>query len=393
MSANNPVFNVLIPTGDQAVLAAGNNVDALAVGQIGVFSAETNLSLNAATIVRERAIYLAVGLDTDADAVQDDIRVSAGNEIQKGGLIGYNLKCYSPAQSHIVDITNITNINCDTAYSIKLEFRGNTQALMNFGSNQFAKPFSIKTDCCGPSCDCPDGDCNAMIGQLIDAINADEDGLVTAEYLDYTNVNPALWAVVAPAGVAAWITANPGLCLGIRLTTVPSAINTYCNIPLKYYKLSNWKVIPTVLEPICDSVITVQQEPAYAEGAGSDIGFLEYDAGGHEGEPGIYRVGESLGTAFDGFQRQSTNAGIYNQLNLYYEQKSVGGWKNYESRLNTVVAVPCTGTNVTLTALTTVLDAYFTQFDALTDDVGQCADCGTTEFTSDIDNVAQDGLG
>jgi hypothetical protein len=392
MSANNPVFQVLIPTGDQAVLAAGSRVTALAVGQIGVFSAETGLSLNAAGVANERAIFLAVGVDEDGDTVMDSIRVSAGQNIQRKGVTDYTLRCYNPERAHIVDITDFSGIQCESSYTFKVEFRGNTQAYQNYGFNQFAKTFSVRTGCCGAGCDCPDGDCNELAELFVNAVNADTDGIVKADYLDFTTT-PGSPVVVAAAGVDAWIVANPGLCLGVRLTSVASKLYAYCNIPLRYYKMRQFKMTVSVLEPLsCKAVTATFQEPSFGEGQGTDIGWLEYEAGGWNGKPGPYRVGELVGTALGEFERFSTNGAIYNQVNLHYMNEVVAGWEQNKSKLNTIIAIPCTnGANVTLTALLTILDAFTDNFDALVDDVALCT-CNTVAFTSAA-SVTTDGIG
>lgn len=391
MSANNPVFQVLIPTGDQGVLAAGNRVTALAVGQIGVFSATTGLSVSAATVVNERAIFLAVGVDEDGDTVLDDIRVSAGQNIQRVNVTDYTLKCYTPSQAHIVDITDFTSVSCETPYSFKVEFRGNSQLYQTYGFNQFAKTFSVRTGCCGSGCDCPGGSCNELAELFVNAVNADTDGLLVADYLDYTTT-PGSPVVVAAVDVDTWIAANPGLCLGVRLTTVASKIFSYCNIPLRYYKMAQFRIIVSLLEPLnCGAVTSDFQDPSFGEGDSKDIAWLEYESGGYKGAPGIYRVGELLGTAFDGFEKFSVNGTKYNQVNLHYSNESVGGWQEYKNKLNTIIAVPCTANNVTLAALLPILDAFTDQFDALAGDLAEC-DCTTVQFTSEIDNVALDGL-
>lgn len=390
MSANNPVFNVLIPTGDQGVLAAGNRPSALAVGQIGVFSYETGLSVSAATVVNERAVYLAVGLDTDGDTVQDDIRQSAGTHISRKGVTDYNLRCYNPAQNHIVDVTNISTVNCEEPYSLKVEFRGNSNQYMNYGFNQFTKTFSVKSACCGPGCDCPSGDCNDLVGQLVDAINADEDGLLSAAYIDYTTT-PGTPAIVSAANVAAWITANPGLCLGIRITCIPTAVKAFCKIPAKYYKMLQFKINVTLLDKLyCQGTVATWQEPSYEEGNANDIGYLEYEANGWEESP--YRVGELAGIPITEFEKLAVTGTAYNQVNLHYMNESVAGWSEHKNKLNTIIAVPCTGSNVTLAALLPILDAFTDNFDALTDDLANC-DCTTVQQVSDIDDVATDGIG
>jgi len=397
MSANNPVFQVLVPLNDQAVLGAGLPVTSLAVGQIGVFSYTTGLSQSAATIVNERAIFLAVGVDENGDGVVDTIATSAGTNIPRAYLDAYSFRCYNPERSHTVDITDFSNINCETTYSVKVEFRGNTQAYEMFGFNQFSKTFSVTTSCCGSGCACPDGDCNELAELLVNAVNADKDGIVLGQYIDYTTT-PGTPIVVPAVDVAAWIAANPGLCLGVRLVTIPSKVYAYCNVPLKYYKNVQFKMLVSLLEPLnCDAVVATFAEPSFGEGQGKDIGWLEYEAGGYNGKPGPYRVGEMLGTAFTNFQRFSTNAGKYNQLNLHYSPESVGGWQEYKNKMNTIVAAQCTtggSANTTFNGLLPILDAFFAVegYEAMDPVLANC-DCEDVVYTSDYNDPTEDGLG
>jgi hypothetical protein len=395
MSANNPVFQVLVPTGDQSVLAAGSDVTALAVGQIGVFSATTNLSQDATTIVNERAIFLAVGVDTTGGSTLNDVATSAGQNIPRNDIDAYSFRCYNPEQPNIIDITDFTNIACETTYSFKVEFRGNSQAYQMYGFNQFSKVFSVTTPCCGPGCDCPSGDCNKLAELLVNAVNADTDKIIFAEYLDYTTT-PGSPVVVAPGAVAAWIAdpANAGKCLGVRVTDIPSKVYTYCNIPLRYYKNVQFLMIVSLIDELsCEAKSTIFQIPSFGEGQGKDIGWLEYEAGGYNGKPGPYRVGELAGTAIGNFQRFSTNAGKYNQLNLHYSPQIVGGWDEYKNKMNTIVAAECTVANKTFSSLLPVLDAFFeTQgFKPLEDAVNKC-DCSSVQFTSAFP-ADENGLG
>lgn len=396
MSANNPVFQVLVPTGNQAVLAAGSDVTALAVGQIGVFSATTNLSQDATTIVNERAIFLAVGVDTAGGSTLNDVATSAGQNIPRNDIDAYSFRCYNPEQPNIIDITDFTNIECETTYSFKVEFRANSQAYQMYGFNQFSKIFSVTTPCCGPGCDCPSGDCNKLAELLVNAVNADTDKIIFAQYLDYTTT-PGSPVVVPAVDVAAWIAANPGKCLGVRITDIPSKVYTYCNIPLRYYKNVQFLMIVSLIDNLsCEATSTIFQIPSFGEGQGKDIGWLEYEAGGYNGKPGPYRVGELAGTAIGNFQRFSTNAGKYNQLNLHYSPQIVGGWDEYKNKMNTIVAAECTtgaNANRTFTTLLPVLDAFFeTQgFKPLAAAVGNC-DCATVQFTDEF-AADENGLG
>jgi hypothetical protein len=393
MSANNPVFQVLVPTGDQDVLAAGSTVTSLAVGQIGVFSATTNLSQDATTIVNERAIYLAVGVDTTGGSTLNDVARSAGQNIPRNDLDAYSFRCYNPEQPNIIDITDFTNVECETTYSFKVEFRANSQAYQMYGFNQFSKVFSVTTPCCGAGCDCPSGDCNKLAELFVNAVNADTDGIVLASYIDYTTT-PGTPIVIAPSAVAAWILLNPGKCLGVRLTSVASKVYTYCNIPLRYYKNVQFLMIVSLIDNLsCEAKTDVFQIPSFGEGQGKDIGWLEYEAGGYNGKPGPYRVGELAGTAIGNFQRFSTNAGKYNQLNLHYSPQIVGGWDEYKNKMNTIVAAECTVANDTFTQLLTVLDAFFgvEGYLPIAAAVANC-DCTTVQFTDEF-AADENGLG
>jgi len=379
MSANNPVFQVLVgQDGDGAVLAAGLPVTDLLtnpLGTFGVFDYETGLSVSAGTVVGKRNIFIATNIDTDADGTADDIIVSAATHIQRSGMTAYSLSCYEAEAPHIVDIYNFSNVNCETTYSFKVEFRGNSQAYQMFGFNQFSKTFSVTTGCCGPDCDCPTGDCNELAQLLVTAVNVDTDGIIKAEFVDYTD--PLLPVVVASDDVAQWIIDNPGACLGVRLTSIPSKVYTYCQIPARYYKMIQFKMITSLLEPLnCGATSVTFQEPAFGNGQGKDIGWLEYEAGGYNGQPGPYRVGELAGIPLGSFRRLSTNSGQYNQVNLMYRNESVGGWEEYKNYINTIIAVPCTAANDLLTDLLPILDAWVvSNFPGLTTPLGDC-DCG-----------------
>lgn len=394
MSANNPVFQVLVPTGDQDVLAAGSTVTSLAVGQIGVFSATTGLSLDATTIVNERAIFLAVGVDTTGGSTLNSVNTSAGQSIPRNDLTDYSFRCYNPEQPNIIDITDFTNVECETTYSFKIEFRGNSQQYQMYGFNQFTKVFSVTTPCCGPGCDCPSGDCNKLAELFVNAVNADKDGIVLANYLDYTTTPGSPVIVTDPA---TWILNHPGKCLGVRLTDIPSKVYTYCNIPLRYYKMVQFLMIVSLIDDLsCEAVATTFQIPSFGEGQGKDIGWLEYEAGGYNGRPGPYRVGEMAGTAIGNFERFSTNAGIYNQLNLHYSPESVGGWAEYKNKMNTIVVAECTtggSANNTFDTLLPVLDAFFESqgFKPLAGALANC-DCATVQFTDEF-AADENGLG
>lgn len=183
MATTNPVFQVLVTKGNLALLAASKKPEELAPGQMGVFDFHTNLSVDGTSIPTSREVYLAVGVDRDGDSVTDDIVTSAGQMIQKENMRNYNVKCYSAAQSKVVELTGF-KAKCETEYGLKIELK-NQLGYRLHGTNQIAKTFLIKTSCCGDSCDtCPEGECNEIASKLTKEINSDSEKILKAEMID-----------------------------------------------------------------------------------------------------------------------------------------------------------------------------------------------------------------
>jgi len=186
MSRNNDVFQVLVPTGNQAILAKDKPIGDLAVGQFGVFSYKDNISVDATSTdlkTRGKNFYLSVGVDIAGGSTLSDIAKSAGTHIQLRNAIAYTLGCYSPAQEKIVEVAGFT-AKCDTEYGIKFEIR-NQQAYRVHGFNQVIKSFVTKSPDCEGCEDCPTGDCVSVVKDLVADINADADGLILAEFIGY----------------------------------------------------------------------------------------------------------------------------------------------------------------------------------------------------------------
>lgn len=161
---NNDVFQVLVADGNQAVLAAGQEVSDLAVGQLGVFDANTHRSISAATSPLPKDFYMAVGTGAG------DFKESAGQHIQRKNISGYTFGAHSAAQPMIVDINNIKG-QCNQDFTIRVEQRNSKIAGIQ-GYNQFSEAFSVRGACCeGCGDDCQDADPNDIAIKLVDAIN------------------------------------------------------------------------------------------------------------------------------------------------------------------------------------------------------------------------------
>jgi hypothetical protein len=384
-------FPVLVTSGDQAVLAAGSNAGALAVGQIGVFDYETGLSINAAGAANVRNYFLAVGIDPDNVGSMTDINKSTGSFIQKNnGVSGKTSRCYSAPQNKIIDIKDFT-AECETDYSVKIEFR-NSEAYKNYGYNQVAKTYTITTDCCDccEGCDSTNAFCGDLALKMFTEINNDNEQLVTAQLWDFDG-----GAVILEANLAAWLTANPTLCPGLKLTVNAQKVYSFCAVNLRYYHPRGTDAIVSLGAGFdCSkAVVETAQDLCYEEGAGRDVRQLEYKAGGWNGKPGPYRTGELIGQAFEqDFRYYSDQNGKYTMLSLTHEKKNKSAWLVYENDMATMIAVPC-GEDTTTDALMPILDALTPNFDALTDDVAACNDSCNAPLKTETLTSATDGIG
>ena len=426
MSTNNKVFQVLVTKGDKALAVAGTKVDVLEDGQLGIFDAKTNL----AVVTPVNKFYLAVGVDTDGDGVVDDIVTSAGQEIQSGNVRDISYKNYSAPSPMSFDIVDMTRFKCETEYAIKLEFR-NSEIYARQGYVQYAKTYSVKTDCC----DELDGSItNARaVSLFLEEFALDPEGLFKAEAItgganitvvtapsvagnltvkigetsitvavtDSETVattltkianainNDAIDAtaevvdgkvVISNAGFGDEITVTVASTLaevevsgkntvtdledvaenvqiGIRITSIPLAIQKYCDINLRYHNYRQVVIIPSLIEGFnCTGKIVNIIDAVPEEGTGYDIKQKEYHAGGWNGKPGVYRASSAIGLALPGFDYLASDSTNYDQVHLVYDQFSTAGWGEYLNNLMTVVAIP-TGGSTTLSALQSALEA------------------------------------
>jgi hypothetical protein len=197
----------------------------------------------------------------------------------------------------------------------------------------------------------------------------DVDSDITATTVDVARVDIA--------DLTAWVALHPDLCAGIRLTSSPAAIAAYCNINLKYYASRETQLVvstPTGFD--CNGTVTTTQALQYEQGLGYDIAQLEYVSGGWKGKPGPYRVGELVGLDFANFQSLAVRTETYDQINLGYDQYSVGGWQEYRNNLSTILAIPCADTTTSADVLETLdLLAAVAGFPGQANVIDSCVDC------------------
>lgn len=358
MSRNNDVFNVLVTTGDQAVLSAGDKLSDLNPGQIGVFDATTNTAIGAGTVPNK--FYLAVGT-ADGDVVK-----SAGQEIQTKGIVDKSEKPYVAGQAMKVVLKNYT-AEADTEYGIKLELR-NQEIYRTQGYNQFTKSFIVKTGCAKPGQ--VTGDANEITKNLLVEIANNGDNLISAVAIARQALTAATHGVAADLAIGdvlvdgdldALIAYNEGqtnaadyVYTDLEITTITQAAENFGNVPLKYFYPRQTGVIASKVGVAnCTGEFETTQELVVEEGAGLEVKFNEYCAKGFE--EGYYRVSELIGVAED----RNFNALVgtnYDQISVTYDNKSQSAWQFHEANLNTCVAIP-TGGSRTYTQLNAILNA------------------------------------
>ena len=369
MSRNNDVFQVLVTKGNQAVLAAGNEVTDLLPGQAGVFSFESNLSIDGT--VPTRNFYVAVGLDEDGDGVTDNIRKSAGSHIQTRNIAFYSYRPFEAGRPMILEFKDFKT-SCGEQYGIAIEFR-NQQIYRTQGYVQFKVNYVVEGICCGGcSTGCQSGDDNLVAKKLVDAINNDPRGFVKAEMFNTTtNAVVTNYDAFVAANLVVNTDANPtnDVKLGVRITSIPQKINKYMGIDTKYFHMRETFLVPSKLIGFeCNGEFSVKQTAKVTQGLGYDIQYLEYLAGGWNGNPGPYRTYKVNGLAKPITYVAETNT-QYGILALTYDQFSIGGWLEYLNNEASIIAIP-QADSVTRASLLGVIDklAKLSNFDGLVDD-------------------------
>ena len=369
MSRNNDVFQVLVTKGNQAVLAAGKEVTDLLPGQAGVFSFESNLSIDGT--IPTRNFYVAVGLDEDGDGVTDNIRKSAGSHIQTRNIAFYSYRPFEAGRPMILEFKDFKT-SCGEQYGIAIEFR-NQQIYRTQGYVQFKVNYVVEGICCdGCSTGCESGDDNLVAKKLVDAINNDPRGFVKAEMFN-TTTNAVVTDYDAFVATNLVVNTDADLTndvkLGVRITSIPQKINKYMGIDTKYFHMRETFLVPSKLIGFeCNGEFSVKQTAKVTQGLGYDIQYLEYLAGGWNGNPGPYRTYKVNGLAKPITYVAETNT-QYGILALTYDQFSIGGWLEYLNNEASIIAIP-QADSVTRASLLGVIDklAKLSNFDELADD-------------------------
>lgn len=355
----NPTFRVLTTNANSGLLANGTNVADIALGQIGVVNADTNVGMNIAAADDADAFYIAIGIDSDGDGVVDDIYRTPN--IRKDEITNYDVQCYAyPAPARQV-ITGIEP-ECGKEYMVKVQaFNGST--MITHGFNDVVKTFSLTVECCDTPLTA-----NQFAVKLVDLINADDEGLFVAKLVD-----PADNSTVV-TNVAAFEAANPGVDLNILIESVPAKMHDWCKVNLLYFSPRTTALRVSTLDGFeCNGNVINLSYGALEQGSGYDIRQLERNAGGWIGQPGPYRQSALVGESIGSFNYLAQVNGKYTVFNLSAVIRRVRGWVGqYHDPVDTIIAVPCASTT-TRDALVALLDVLAGK--TLAGAVGDCINC------------------
>lgn len=339
---NNRVFQIL-PVKNNTILPKGEAIDAIGVGQLGVFDADTNLSIDATTTTLPGKFYLAVGVDTNGDTTVDDVIKTMPYALNAKDAVFYDTQCATDGVNKVIDINlGDCDVQCDSPYSIGVELYNDEFYRLN-GFNQTINTYSVKSICCEGCCTDEDDNtaCVDLAKKFFDAINNDAQSnfLVTAQYVD---LNPTVPVIVTDPDAWAADAANAGLCLSLRITIGSLPFYKYCCINSEYFKIRQTDAIVSLRTGFdCCGSTSVVTDLEYPQGLGYDLQQLQYTAGGFDGQPGIYRVGDLKGLPFNPTRHSfDNNTEKFFQINVSVDNESSTAWTKAPHAIEFIVAIP-----------------------------------------------------
>lgn len=342
---NEPIFQVLVTReGVAPLLTPDQPITALLPGQLGFFDYETNLSVTPGIPSTHKRVYMAVGVDTDGDGITDNVQKSAGEYIETQRVHDVTIKCPDQCYGEIIQIQPF-NIKGETEYILKIMLENESVSKL-YGKNLPIFSYHVKTGCCESSsiCSCTDHMiCNQLVYDMVAAINLDLGTLVEAVLWDTTNN-----IEIEAEDFEDWVndSDNVDACLAIRLTSNCEAIKNYCQINYNYVKLRAYNMTVSFMQAgniqTSSATITTIQDLQYPQGQGYDIQQLEYEAGGWNGKPGLYRQLEMVGGPHGDFTVNAVRNLEYIQIIIAHDALSVvGNAREYVNDMRTILCVPC----------------------------------------------------
>lgn len=416
------VSKTLILDPKLAPIEPGKEIFDLLPGQAGVFSTETHLSIDGTDAKDARDFYIEVGIgDCEGNIVESER--SAGLKIQRSQVEEYDLRCYTPYQSEVWEITGL-KAQCETAYSLKMiAHSADSFAIQGFKPN--TKSFPAVTSCC-EDCGCPSGNCIDLAVKLAKSMAVDADGCLAVYIFDEseatecgedrlvpkpgaTIVTTTETNVMDDAAVSALVDTltddegKPTGCLGIRVYGIKSRLAAFCGIPFvrgtNIYnnspKTPIFQIVPGENFGCMGNICRVRSGIT-AEIESDDLAIEKYWDGGWEGNGLMwYRqtaggVTLNTGSVFGGHCDPNCCNKGYHTVDLTYYMHYQDGWEVSDNQPNnTRLVIPCDVGNEPAFAILGILDnilspaGHSAGFGPLLDDAQGCPTCDTPNKTNE----------
>ena len=339
---HNDVPEILFPT-NATIAAVGTEVTALLPGQLGIFSENTGKAILKPT----ENFFIAVGLDNDGDGVTDDVRKSAGRNIQPGNILYATKQDYVAPVNQVVTITDI-DVKCGNSFGIKIEAR-NEQIYNVQGTVQYRESFVAKADNCDSCADnvCEEANIAKLVQDIVLQAKLGKDQFYKVEAIDVSGT------VLNKVQVAAQVAATDALAdkskqikIGIRVLAIAGKVQQFANVNLDYVAARQTQVLVSTVGALTNKAVVKEVTAlVYEQGTGYDVRELEFQTiGFREGNTGAYRIGAITGLPNE-VAYESDLKKKYTVFTLAYDHKHRNGsWLQYDNALATYFALENTNT-------------------------------------------------
>lgn len=340
------VRKTLVGIGNTAPAASATLVGALTAGKFGVFGLQSatdgtptgvTTAAGGETYDGANGVFIAVGID-GVPGYRATPTIHAGN-------IRYaQVECYNAGVAKILDFKQLC-AECSADYSLKINIT-NANAWTGYGYQPLVKTFAHNAFCCTGA----EASCSEMVFNLVENINADPEGLFTAQAIDPDTTAGADDLldgsnVIDSGDYATWDEEADG-CPNLRLIANAQAIADFCGIPYKYS-------FPTGVffdayfsgTACCSPAVTKKEQQAieYPQGEGADVKYQEwYDAGNAEAGPiALSRTGVVFPASLN-----ADDATNYYLVTIAYDNPTTEGLNNnLNNPQKVVLAVPTGSAN------------------------------------------------
>ena len=338
-------WKILFPKGNLAVAAPGKNINQLADGEIGIFSNNDCLTIDAASIPTNPSVFLATGGPT----VEDSSRSLA---LYRKSMHNYNVNCYRAGQCKIIELSDIC-ASCEETYIFKISYCSQ-DTLATLGAANASCLFSVQTSCCDGCEGCPSGNCVELVKKAWININK-SNMFIASVYAKADAGNLAATPLTEAQIDALFILAEESTftdCPVLRITACPEKAKRCCNIPGVYPEFLNFDL--TFLNDECCGKVTVLKNACHESQSGAEVC-------NDETEELLYQTSGSSLRDGDGFMKcmdkRCNRDAKYTLLTLSSTTPSAGQLETWNNNYNVVIAIECADTT-TLTGLTAFFDVY-----------------------------------